>query len=137
MARRESTKSNELLINDNISGSTLGIYHRMPSTAERQGYQNKSVVRKGRKIKLNIAETRLEYGLKILTGLRDGDFERTVDGTFVPISSRPESEHHYPEWKNWMEEHGADVVMILGAHVFEGSVELADKDDEEESAEGN
>ncbi|SDP78033.1 hypothetical protein [Desulforhopalus singaporensis] len=122
MARRESTEQNLLVLQDNLSDSTLGVFYRTPTTKERQQYLNKRTVREGKKFKDNSIANRVLFGKKIMTGLRDGDFERTVgDGEYQPISTDKNSPDYYEDWKDWMEEHCSDVLMILGYRVFEAS----------------
>ncbi len=129
MARRESVEKNELKINDNISNSVVKLYFRMPTTVERQAYNNMAVQRQGRKVKFKQSEARLKYGMKILTGIGEGDFERKVDEKHMLISSEAGAEHYYEDWKPWMQEHAGDLVMLLAAHVFDSPAEINDAED--------
>lgn len=143
MPRRESSERNELHLHDNISNSDIVFYFRTPTTAEFEGYNNLSIQRRGRKIKNKTPEARLKYGLRVLTGVREGDFERREGSGHVPISSEPGSRNYYPEWKSWLRSHAADLVMLLGMHVFDISGEIEEGDDDPvdepvtEDAEGN
>lgn len=140
MARRQTTK-NLIKMLDPVSGTELGIYYRLPTTEERQAFLNDAGKRIGEEYVDNSAEARYEGGLKVLTGVRDGDFEREidkkefdslatefaelnveiVDGTmYLPISSNPESHLYFEGWKAWMETHCADLIYVLGVRVFEG-----------------
>lgn len=138
MARREAQAENTLILQDQLSDSEIKLTYLMPTTKERQGFQNLAVQRKRNKVVMNQAEARLTYGLKILTGIREGDFERLQDGNYVPISSDQQSTNYYADWKQWMSDNAADLVMLLGAHVFEQSATITDGDDEddEEGVEG-
>lgn len=137
MPRREAPQDNTLTIQDQLSDSEIKLSYRMPTTKERQGFQNLAVQRRRNKVEMNQAEARLTYGMKILTGVRDGDFERLQDGAYVPLSSREGSDHYYPEWKSWMGEHAADLVMLLGAHVFEQSAMITAGDEDQEGNDGD
>ncbi|MCK9254088.1 MAG: hypothetical protein M0P55_15165 [Clostridiales bacterium] len=131
MARNITARGcNELKIHDNISSSAIVLYHRTPTTQERQAYSNMSVQRKGRKIKFNTAAARLKFGLKILTGFREGDFVRIVDGKQVPFSADPTSSNYLKTWKEEVEAGAADLVMLLAAHVFDGSAEIDEEQDD-------
>ncbi len=132
MARREASKRNQVTIHDNISNSEILFFYRTPTTAEIEGFSNLSIQRRGKKVKFRQAEARLKYGLKILTGIREGDFERLDNGQYVPISSDEGSPHYYPAWKEWLRENAADLVMLLGLHVFDNSAEIEIDDDEED-----
>jgi len=131
MARREAEERNEITLHDNLSGTEIKYFYRTPTTKEREGFNNLAVQRKGRKVKIKRAEAQLKYGLRILTGIREGDFERKVDGKYIPISSDPDSKNYYPDWKDWQRQHAADLVMLLGAFVFEGSAEIEEPDDDD------
>ncbi len=121
MARRES-KENSLRILDNISGGELEIYYRMPTTREMQSYMDRRIERRGNQVVDNGAQVRLEFGKKILTGVRHGDFERLDEkGKYRPLSHDESAADYYPEWKNWMVEHAADVLTMLAVRVFENS----------------
>ena len=132
MARNTSTTgSNELKIHDNVSDSDIVLFYRTPTTSERQGYQNMALQRKGKKVNFNQAEARLTYGLKILTGFREGDFVRDALGAAVPYSSDKNSPHYLEEWKKELEAGASDLVMLLAAHVFDASAEIVDNEDGE------
>lgn len=108
---------NKLIINDSISGSELELYYRMPETAEMVAYQNRLIKRQGKKILMNAFETRLDMGLKIITGFRDGDFG--IDGQ--PIASDPASANYRENWKELLKESAADIITTLAFTVFEGA----------------
>lgn len=116
---RDLAKSDthKCVIQDAISGSELELYYRMPATQEMVQYQSKLFKRQGKKIFINAFETRLEMGLKILTGFRDGDFG--IAGK--PISSNPASINYHEDWKELLRETAADIVTAFAFTVFEGA----------------
>jgi hypothetical protein len=124
MARRQAKQHNKLRIHDNLSDSDITLFFRMPTTKERQEYQNMALRRKGNAVEMNQAEARLTYGMKILEGVGDGDFERLDGDNYVPISSREGSPDYYPGWKPFVEENGGDLVMLMAAHVYDASATL-------------
>ena len=134
MARREASGRNQVTIHDNISNTEILFFYRTPTTSELEGFSNMSIQRRGKKIRFRQAEARLQYGLKILTGIRDGDFERLDNGRYVPISSDEGSPHYYPQWKEWLRDNAADLVMLLGLHVFDNSAEIEVDDAEDDAA---
>jgi len=107
---------------DSVSGREFELYHRAPTTQEEVEFQRKTFRRRDRKsispedIARNLAEIRVDFGLRIVTGFKDGDFG--VDGK--PISSDPESTNFYPEWKNLLREKAPRIVSALAVGVFEG-----------------
>ena len=128
---------NELVINDARSGTELTIYYRNPTNREEALYQAKLVKRKGKKIIVNTYDTRLLFGLRIITGFKEGDF--CLDGK--EISSDPMSSRFFEHWKDLLKEGAADIVTTLAQAVFEGAttggnidVELATLEEELEEA---
>jgi len=104
----------------------------MPTTAEMTGYANESIQRKRNKVVFQQPAARLKYGARILTGFREGDFERKQDGVYRPMASDPQSEHYAPDWKEYLVEHAADLVMLLAGHVFDVSAGIEQPENEEE-----
>jgi len=123
MPRRLSDDVNELRINDHISGSTIVLYYRMPTSEEMIQYTNEMTQRRKNKIVLRIGETRQKFGARILMGFRDGDFESNKDGQYVPMASNPKSENYFPDWKEHIKKHAPDIIEALAMHVFDASTE--------------
>ena len=130
MPRIIGSKTNELIINDPISQSEVGLYYRMPTTSERQGYMNTAIKRVKNKISLHQVEARMTWGLKILVGIRDGNFLRMENDKAVRMSSDPASPDYYEGWKEEMENGCGDLVMALATLVFDGGVDVATAEDE-------
>jgi len=139
MARRLGDELNEMRFQDNLSNSEIVLKYRMPTTPERVGYTNESYQRKGRKMISRPVETRLKYGLKILEGIREGDFEiKGPDGTWIVISSDLESDHYFADWKAHVEKYASDIVELLAIRVFDVPVQAApEEEDEENTGEGS
>lgn len=137
MARRLGEELNEMKLQDNLSGSEIVLYYRMPETEERVAYSSESLQRKGRKIIQKTVETRLKYGARILAGFRTGDFEKKKDGKWLPLASDPESEHYDPDWKVYLQKHAADVIELLALRVFDAPVQTLPGDEEDETPDGD
>lgn len=116
---RDLTRSdkNKMVINDARSGSEIELYYRNPTTQEEVEYQSKLFKRQGKKMLINAFSTRLEMGLKILTGFREGDFG--IEGK--PISSDPQSQNYKENWKELLKENAADIITAFSFAVFEGA----------------
>ena len=122
-----------LTIKDSISGTDIELYYRLPSTPERVAYQSKMFRAKGGKMKMQVLEARLEFGLRILTGFREGDFGFKKK----PIASEPQSENYKENWKELIQATAADVVNVFAFVVFEGATlqtEIEIETEEEEPA---
>jgi len=111
------TDKNELVVHDAISGTDIVLYYRLPTTSERIAYQRALIRKTGKKVVLRAGEARQEFGLKILTGIREGDFG--YDGK--TISSDPKSERYRDDWKQLVGETAGDLVEVLALTVFEGA----------------
>lgn len=138
MARRLGG-DNLLKIQDNISGSEIHLNYRMPTTKEVVSYRNGSTKRVRNTLVGCVGENRLEHGAKILTGFREGDFEKQADGKWVPISSDPKSKHYDPDWKNIVCKQAPDLIETLAVHVFDASSQVVQPgpETEGEDTEGN
>src|SRR5512145_2907610 len=75
---------------------TFDLYYRRPTTEEIISYNSRLFQKKNGKVINNVVPTRIEMGLKILTGLQDDVF--TLNGK--PVSSDPNSPDYYPAWKD-------------------------------------
>src|SRR5512134_1157262 len=84
---------------DAPSGQTCGIYYRRPKPSECIAYQSSLLKRKGDKIQDNTTKTRLEFGLKIITGIREGDYGVEDGNGELPLSSDPSSKDFREDWK--------------------------------------
>lgn len=108
---------NILTISDARSGTEIELYYRSPTPSEEASFQARFLKRKGNKVVFNSYETRLEFGLKILTGFRDGDFGLDGNG----ISSDPLSPNYKADWKDIVKTGASDIVTALAMTVFEGA----------------
>jgi len=72
-----------------------------------------------------LGETRLKFGLEILTGFEAGDFLVVEEGGEVPLD--PE---RHPDWKERLGEHAPDLVSYLAQQIFEGLRVLPREDQE-------
>lgn len=132
MPRMLSADNNTLRIQDNISGSTIELHYRTPTTAEHTAYQNECLQRKGRKVITRYPQARIKYGLKILTGFRAGDFVVAGDnGQPRPIASDSDHADYSPQWREDLERYAGDIIQTLAGHVFDApaEVEEVDRDD--------
>lgn len=126
MGRRLSaSESNLLIFDDNLSGSQIYTYYRMPSSDERVGFMNMAVKRENGEVVTDYSGARVKFGLDIMTGFRDGDFEVMKDGKWCPLSSDPQSPNYDPNWRDIVKAQASDIVELLGIRVFETSVSIA------------
>lgn len=135
MARRLGQQINEMVITDSLSGSDITFYYRMPSITERVKYQSGLFsLRGGNRLQVKSFETRLSYGLEIITGFKEGDFEIEQDGKWVAISSQQDSPNYYAGWKAVLRKDAPDLVSALAAAVFESASASATVGEEGESS---
>ena len=129
MRELKAVNHNRIHIVDAVSGATVEFIYRMPTAAERVAFERTAHQWKKNKFVDNAAEARLEYGMIILVGFKDGNF--SVEGQ--PISSDHNSEHYYPEWKTLVRDAASDLVSAMAMAVFQGSkVEESDAGEEDD-----
>ncbi len=106
------------------------LHHRLPTPDERAGYINSQLKRPGKKkAKVTLGEARQDYGMKVLTGFDDGDFEVKINGEWVAISSNSNAPNYYKDWLSFMKDEKIHLVELLGGFVFGEAGEIAEEDD--------
>lgn len=104
-----------LLVRDPVSGSVITLNYRRPTSQERVAYQMSAFRLEGNERRFCLGETRLKFGLEILTGFGAGDFLVPEDDGPVPLDPG-----RHPDWKARLAEHAPDLVSYLAQQVFEG-----------------
>ncbi len=105
---------------------TIDFFYRRPTTEEIIAYNSRLFQKRNGKVVNNVVPTRIEMGLKILTGVQDGVF--TLNGK--PISSDPASPDFYADWKNILKGALSGTIANFAFRVFE-AVSEAQIDQEE------
>lgn len=106
--------------------TTFDFFYRRPTTEEIIAYNKGLFIKKNGKVINNVVPTRIEMGLRILTGVQDGVF--SLNGK--AISSDPGSPDYYPDWKNLLKGALSGTVANFAFKVFE-AVSEAQIDQEE------
>jgi hypothetical protein len=115
MARILGEPSHTLAIQDPVSGSVVTFTYRRPTSEERVAYQLSAFRLEGGERRFCLGETRLKFGLEILTGFGAGDFIVTAEGEATPLDPA-----RHPDWKARLAEDAPDLVSYLAQQVFEG-----------------
>jgi hypothetical protein len=115
MARVLGEERQALRIQDPMSGSVITLYYRRPTSEERVAYQLSAFRIEGGERRFCLGETRLKFGLEILTGFGEGDFQVREEGREVPLDPA-----RHPDWQALLVEHAPDLVSYLAQQVFEG-----------------
>ncbi len=115
MARVLGEERQTLRIQDPVSGSVITLYYRRPTSEERVAYQLSAFRLEGGERRFCLGETRLKFGLEILTGFGEGDFQVREDGQEAPLDPA-----RHPDWRARLAEHAPDLVSYLAQQVFEG-----------------
>lgn len=115
---RDLTKSdkNTVRIFDGLSDSEIVLFYRTPTSEDLFGYQTNIVRREGKKFRPR-PETRLKYALRIITGIREGDF--TIEGK--PLSSEEGNGSYREDWKELLGEFAPDILDVFARRIFEGT----------------
>jgi hypothetical protein len=115
MARILGEERQALAIQDPVSGSVITLYYRRPSSEERVAYQLAAFRLEGGERRFCLGETRLKFGLEILTGFGAGDFIMAAEGGETVLDPA-----RHPDWKARLGEEAPDLVSYLAQQVFEG-----------------
>ena len=115
MARVLGEERQALRIQDPVSGSVITLYYRRPTSEERVAYQLSAFRIEGGERRFCLGETRLKFGLEILTGFEDGAFVIAAEGGETPLDPS-----RHPDWKERLAEDAPDLVSYLAQQVFEG-----------------
>lgn len=115
MSRILGEENHSLVVHDPVSGSEITLYYRRPTSEERVAYQLSAFRLEGGQRRFCLGETRLRFGLEILTGFGAGDFLVPEDDGEAPLD--PE---RHPDWKERLKEHAPDLVAYLAQQIFEG-----------------
>jgi hypothetical protein len=115
MARILGEQRHVLAIQDPVSGSVINLHYRRPTSEERVAYQLSAFRLENGERRFCLGETRLKFGLEILTGFGAGDFVITAEGTEVNLDPT-----QHPDWKERLAVEAPDLVSYLAQQVFEG-----------------
>jgi hypothetical protein len=115
MARVLGEERHTLSVQDPLSGSVIRLYYRRPTSEERVAYQLSAYRLEGGERRFCLGETRLKFGLEILSGFGEGDFLIQTDGRGESLDPS-----RHPDWKAQLAEHAPDLVSYLAQQVFEG-----------------
>jgi len=104
-----------LVVHDPVSGAEVTLHYRLPTSEERVAYQLSAFRLEGGERRFCLGETRLKFGLEIMTGFGAGDFLVTEADGELPLDPG-----RHPDWKERLKEHAPDLVSFLAQRVFEG-----------------
>jgi len=115
MARFLGEENHSLKVHDPVSGSEVTLHYRRPTTEERVAYQLSAFRLEGGQRRFCLGETRVKFGLEILTGFGAGDFLVAAGEGMAPLDPAQD-----PDWKGRLKEHAPDLVSYLAQQIFEG-----------------
>lgn len=115
MARILGEQGHALAIQDPVSGSVINLTYRRPTSEERVAYQLSAFRFEGGERRFCLGETRLKFGLEILTGFGAGDFIIVEEGGETALDP-----DRHSDWKARLAEDAPDLVSYLAQQVFEG-----------------
>lgn len=106
------------------TGEDIDLYYRPATTKERLAYSNDTMRREGQKVLMvqNAYPVQVRHGKKFVTGFEPGAF--TVDGKV--ISSDPDAEDYYPEWRELLEEACPDALALVCRAVMQSATAARD-----------
>jgi hypothetical protein len=133
-----TNEPNVFKIRDGVSGEVKEFIYRTPTAMDHQAYAAKSLGLIGNKAVISrkaISEARVEFGLRILIGIKDNQFGMAGK----PISSNPESPDYWEDWKELLKQYAPDLISLFAVAVLDGThmvnnsnIEVEFKEDAEE-----
>lgn len=117
---------NKLKLHDHFSNSTIVLFYRSPSAKEQAAYTNGMTRRERNKLVNCTGEQRQTMGAEILTGFREGDFEKPGG---VVISSDPGSPNYDKGWKDLVKKYAPHLIEALAIHAFEQTASVDEGDE--------
>jgi hypothetical protein len=115
MPRELKNKTAAVTFVDSIAGGQCKFYYRIPTASEIQEYDSMRIRREKNQSFDNTSTARITMAARILTGIREGDF--TVGDR--PLSSDEKSENYDANWKDKVLDAAPDLLLLLGAFVFD------------------
>lgn len=125
MARLLGEQRHRLAIQDPVSGSVINLHYRRPTSEERVAYQLSAFRLENGERRFCLGETRLKFGLEILTGFGAGDFVIDTEGEATPLDPA-----QHPDWKERLAVEAPDLVSYLAQQVFEGMRVISQREPE-------
>jgi len=114
----KASDKNEITIFDKQSGTQIKFFYKTPLTTDRIEYKSKltkTAIENKNDINTAMAKVQLEFAEKFIVGFDEKTFG--VDGK--PISSNPESENYFAEWKKYLMDNAADLLFTFIDVVFD------------------
>ena len=118
---------NIAMIQDGISGDVHEIYYRSPRPEEIAAYQTGMFQRKGNNLVSRVAQQRMKWGGKIITGFRKG----TIGADGKVIASDPNDPDYRSDWMELLKKGMPDVVMAVATAAFDRTEVTQEEPDED------
>ena len=112
---------NVLNISDPVSGDSIKLYYRIPTTDEKAKYLISIWDRNKKTVSENLTSARVQWGSQILEGFKEGSFQERINGEIKDISSDPGHPGFKEGWKEWIKSFAPDILELLCIHAFERS----------------
>ena len=112
---------NVLTITDPVSGDSIKLYYRIPTTDEKAKYLISIWDRNQKTVSENLTSARVHCGSEILEGFKEGSFHEKVNGEIKDISTDPDHPGFKEDWKEWIKRFAPDILELLCIHAFERS----------------
>ncbi len=148
---RIMTNTVTLNLTDNLTGDVVALTFLKPNAKMRNKYNNAAYQRKGKRVVTNTAIARVEFGQKILIGIREGDFlvnpiehenfENLKDDMifitddqtpYLTISSDPKSKYYVTDWKEIVLKYADELLETGVSMLFDNPATLEEQDNDTE-----
>lgn len=111
-----ATNKNEIDLYDNLSGTTIRFFYRTPTSKDRLSYRSAMLKELIELQNMNTVQSaQLDYVIDFISGFSDDSF--SYDGK--AISSDPEAKNYKPDWKIFLKENAADLLLTVCRVLFD------------------
>ena len=110
---------NVFTITDSVSGASIKLFYRIPTTDEKAKYLIGIWDRDRKTVSENLTSARVEWGSQILEGFKEGSFQERINGEAKDISTDPNHPGFKEDWKEWIKRFAPDILELLCIHAFE------------------
>lgn len=147
------TRTFEMPVTDELTGEKITFLVERPSAKLRNQYNNKAFQRRGSKTKFFTSLARVEFGLKVLKGIKDDEMSIPAEEhdnlenlrddiinapggvPYLPISSNPTSKFFTKNWRQMVEKYADHLIEGIATKLFDNPVTVDDLETETDNYE--
>lgn len=118
------------ILMDPGSGAKVEFFYRLPTNQERLAYGRRSMIQKGKKVKINVLQAAIDSAKPLITSFSfpdpdpDTQIRWQTDDGLVPLSCQEGEPGYHEQWPEVLAQAVPGMVEMLGLAVFTGVKEV-------------